>query len=259
MILTTEGGTELHDPEPGQLELAIAQLGLPGNGFAILAKSEHAYVQTTGSRADGFVVEFRDGSEATQVLSARTDLPLSEVTKVFLAYLRGGSWKQSLTWQAGYSATRSPRSARAGSRKAPTVILIVFFLIGSIACLFGAYSIASTRAFLAHSIEVPGQVVQMMDRGGTWSPIVEFADKAGVSRLLRSTQSTSPPLFFVGQEVSVVYDPSDPGFPLNAKINTFLELWGPTMFAFIFGGAFGGIALLVWIVIGRQRRVRGSA
>jgi hypothetical protein len=249
MELTTENGTTIREPSSSDLRSVLGRLGLPGNGFAILATSPQHYIQVAGSKADGYVVEYREGSEETHHSSTITDLPHQRMVDLLAAYLGGGSWKSMIQWQSGVRTKGSTTRSATGHK----ALVILFFVIGAISFASAAYLFYSTHQFLAQAVEVPGKVVRLVKNGGTYAPVVEYIDLQGQRRTLHSNQSSSPPAFFQGEEVKVLYDPGDSEFPLTAKISTFGQLWGTSLFAFVFGAGFGGVALAHWLVLFRRR------
>jgi len=102
MNLQTENGTSLAQPSAAQLADALDALGTRDNGFAILESADEHYLQTTGKRESGYVVEYREGSEQSHHQSVRTDIPHAQMVRVFQAYLAGEPWKQQLEWAAGF-------------------------------------------------------------------------------------------------------------------------------------------------------------
>ena len=254
MKLSTEDGVEIDSPGAEQLAGALARLGLPGNGYAILERSELHYIQTSGSRADGYVVEYREGDEATHRGSKRSDIAHAEMVKVFQAYRRGGDvWKRELEWQPGFArgGSRQRRALDGGSRW----MLGLFFLIGCIAISIAGYLAVDTQRFLQRATEVPGTVVRMVRRDSTSAAVVDYRDHSGEPHTLESVWSSSPPAFATGQRVTVLYDPQAADVALHARIRSFGELWGGALFASVFGAMFAGIPALIWITTrGRARR-----
>jgi len=248
--LTTEDGTVVLDPSSSGLQETLSRLGLPGNGYAVLESAESHYIQVTGSRADGYVAEYREGSEQTHHSSAVSNLTHQQMIDLLDSYRSGGSWKSSIDWRRGFA--RGPARARAS--RGHKAVVMLFACIGVVSIASSGYLGFTTRQFLQHAVEVPGKVVRLARSGNTYAPVVDYVDLAGHPRTLFSTSGSRPPSFFEGESVTVLYDPEDPAFPLGAKIKTFLQLWGATLFALIFGTAFSGIALLHWMFVFRKRR-----
>lgn len=251
MNLTTEDGTAIRDPTADELHAALDRLGLRGNGYAILEDSEQQYLQVAGSRADGYVAEYREGSEETHHSSAVSNLTHQQVLELLEAYRNGGSWKSMISWRRGMGAGSAGKSStKAGT--AQRTLLVLFFLIGAVSLGAAAYTAITTRQFLQHAVSVPGKVVRLS--AWSYAPTVEYVDLTGHSRTLVSTSGTRPPSFFKGESVRVLYDPADPQFPLSAKIASFHQLWGGVIFGLIFCVAFWGAALVYWILALRPRR-----
>lgn len=252
MELTTEDGTVVSKPSTQQLQAALAKLGLPGNGFAILATASQHYLQVAGSRADGYVAEYRDGSERSHHSSKETNLSHQQMVDLMSAYLNGGPWKALTGWQHGF-AKEGPTGRPSKGHRA---IVMLFFAIGGISLGASAYFAYTTHRFLQRAVEVPGKVTKMVRRGDqTYAPIVEYVDLTGQRRVLHSSFSSNPPSFYEGESVKVVYDPADSNFPLGARIRSFGQLWGATLFTLVFGAVFGGIAGAHWLVVFRRKSV----
>lgn len=250
MKLTTEDGTVVLDPSSSELQDALDRLGLRGNGYAVLEASEDHYLQVTGSRADGYLAEYREGSERTHHSSTTGDLTHQQMIDLLEAYRAGGSWKSSITWRAGFNDGR----ARWSPARAHKALVILFAFIGVVCVAGGAYLGVTLHQFLQRAVSVPGKVVRLSQSGRTYAPVVDYVDLAGHARTLVSATGSRPPAFFEGEPVTVLYDPADPAFPLGAKIGSFGQLWGATLFLLIFGAAFGGIALLHGLLVFRKRR-----
>ena len=130
-----------------------------------------------------------------------------------------------------------------------TVLFKDFTVIGFGMLLAGAYFQQKAADLVDVAEEAPGIVVAMERRsGGTRSPIVEWTDHTSTKRTLYSTVSSSPPRFFEGEQVIVLYDPSDPKYPVNARIKSTFEVWGIALFLFIFGGFFLFVTFVSWYV-----------
>ena len=98
--LETEHGTTLTNPSSGQIAQALSSLDGKSNAFAILARADQVYVQTSGSGSSGFVLEYRDGDEASHFQASNKSLPLDVIQDVFEKYAQGDSaWKESLVWE----------------------------------------------------------------------------------------------------------------------------------------------------------------
>jgi hypothetical protein len=256
MKLTTEDGTSIVEPSELELQATLARLGLPGNGFAIVASAPENYVQVAGSRADGYVVEYREGSENSHHTSEQSNIGHQQMSELLSAYIGGRTWKGMISWHQERVTSRASKPANRQTSVGYKATIILFFSIGATSLATGGYLLYATHHFLARAVEVPGKVTKMVQRGNTYAPVVAYVDLGGSPRVLHTSQSSSPPSFYEGENVQVVYDPADPKFPLNAKIRTFGELWGTALFALLFGGMFGGIALAVWLVLIGGKRAK---
>ncbi|MDJ0759635.1 MAG: hypothetical protein QNJ19_09550 [Woeseiaceae bacterium] len=90
--------------EPVTAELiarSIHSLTGEGDSFAILARDSQVYIQTSGGPKGGFILEYRDGSEAEHYASANTKLSADEVIRAMQRYLANDSrWKTDIDWES---------------------------------------------------------------------------------------------------------------------------------------------------------------
>ena len=111
----------------------------------------------------------------------------------------------------------------------------------------------SRHDFLKRAIETPGQVRRLERRNGYYYPIVTYTDKTGTPRTLYTDQGSSAPRYFEGEQLIVLYDPTDPQFPLHAMIKKFYELWlAPIAFGFM--GTIFVIVPVLWFISTKSRR-----
>ncbi|WP_161974791.1 DUF3592 domain-containing protein [Piscinibacter terrae] len=248
MKLTTEDGTTIRKPDSSQLKAALDRLGLPGNGFAILDAGRQRYVQVAGSRADGYVVEYREGSEDKHYSSTVTDMPHAQMVALLDGYLNGSEWKRMVAWRRGFG--RRPASRPAPS-KGSKVFLGLFFGAGVAALILSGYLAFDRHQFLQRALLVDGHVVRLTGRD-TYRAVVEYSDHLGQRHTLESTVGSHPAAYVEGEQVKVAYDPEDPAYLYNARIVGFQELWFGSVMALIFGIGFSGIPLAHWLL--RRRK-----
>tara|TARA_R110002096_G_scaffold54881_3_gene141403 strand:+ start:657 stop:1079 length:423 start_codon:yes stop_codon:yes gene_type:complete len=97
---------------------SINSLTGEGDSFAILEKSEQIYIQTSGGPEHGFVLEYRDGSEAQHYSCSNFELTADEVILAFQSYLSNdGKWRTELEWEPqvfDYSPSRQSSSLNYG-------------------------------------------------------------------------------------------------------------------------------------------------
>lgn len=118
-----------------------------------------------------------------------------------------------------------------------------FFIIALLgAALLGlaGYFINGTKNFLNTATQTEGTVIELVG-SDTKAPRVAFIDQNGNEHTYKSSVSSSPPSYYVGEKVTVYYDPSN----LNKiEIDGFASLWlGSTILAGI-----GGILFLIGAV-----------
>jgi hypothetical protein len=136
--------------------------------------------------------------------------------------------------------------------------------VGLVFILVGAGVSYSTYHFLQTALRAQGEVFDLAARRNTSSsssrstllyfPVVRFDAANGQKIIFESSTGTSPAAYEVGERVTIVYDPREPG---NASIESFFAFWFmPTLF-----GGLGSLLLAVgsgilWLPRRtRQRRV----
>lgn len=104
-------------------------------------------------------------------------------------------------------------------------ILANFFFAGF--CLWGVYAGYVSWTLEQGGEKTTGNVVRLQEsnssEGGccVYSPVIEFRAN-GQTYSFESGNASDPPTYDVGEEVSVLYDPANPG---TAQINSFFERW----------------------------------
>jgi hypothetical protein len=84
-------------------------------------------------------------------------------------------------------------------------------------------------------------LVHLVD-GNAYQPKITFTTQTGENVVLTFVGLSNPPLFRVGQEVPVVYDPSNPH---KARIRSFASLW----FASLLFGGLGSLFFLIALML----------
>jgi hypothetical protein len=116
--------------------------------------------------------------------------------------------------------------------------------VGLLLVLGAAWTVWSTKTWVAHAIEVPGSVIEMVrmrnsdNTGYMFAPVVRFQTREGRTIEFQSSLSSNPPGYRTGQTVSVLYDPDE---PRSAAIRGVFSLW----FMSIILGFIGSIFLIV--------------
>lgn len=135
----------------------------------------------------------------------------------------------------------SPRGQR--------VVGAIFALVGAGMLAGGLYWGWHTRQFLKTAATAPGVVVEMVASRGskstTYAPVYTFTDGQGVPHKIRSSSSSNPPSYSVGETVQVFYDPQNPE---SALLDGWFELWGGATIIGGMGSIFFAIGLLVALI-----------
>lgn len=118
------------------------------------------------------------------------------------------------------------------------LITSAFIGIGSVFVAIGVYLYHDTAQFTDNAVRVDGTVVELTRGNRVFYPVVQYTDHLGKERKLYSGSGTFPPNHYVGEEVTVLIDPTDPNFPLSAEIETNFHVWGAPVFLVAFGGFF---------------------
>jgi Protein of unknown function (DUF3592) len=120
-------------------------------------------------------------------------------------------------------------------------------LVGVSALTTSAIWLISIRKFKKSAARAKGRVTEKVyslgngDMGATYAPRFEFKTPEGESRSVLSATGSMPAGFRVGDEVRVLYDPSNPN---DAKIDSVMQLWFMPMLL----GIVGIVALGVWLI-----------
>ena len=133
--------------------------------------------------------------------------------------------------------------------------------IGLLLLVAAAWSVWSTKTWLARTLEVEGVVIEMVrmrdsdDKGYLFSPIVRFETADGETHEFQSGLRTYPPAYRTGEVVSVVYDPAVPG---AATIRGVLSLWFMPIILVFIGAIFFAIGVAMIAMSNWASRVLGE-
>ena len=124
-------------------------------------------------------------------------------------------------------------------------------------CAIAAYFGADTWRFVDKASHVDGTVVAL--KKGTFSqtwPIVAFETTSGARIRFQGNKPSRPsPRFPIGTRLDILYDEREPS---NARINTFIDMWGLTLVFGIIGLVFLALGTAV-LFLGRGRsRLNGT-
>ena len=127
------------------------------------------------------------------------------------------------------------------------LVFLIFPAVGLLLFVIGAVVWVRTRRFVAESFRVAGTVVGLSARRGhkggtTYSPVVEFATREGVTRQFTDPVSSRPAGYSVGQRVEVLYHYRDHD---RARLaSTFRLYFVPALLGFM-GLLFTGIGAII--------------
>jgi hypothetical protein len=145
----------------------------------------------------------------------------------------------------------------------PAVLLnrlgkFVLIPIGVLLLLGTAFSVWSTKAWLARTVEVRGAVIEMVrvrdrDSGGyLFTPLVRFETRDGKTIEFQSGLRTNPPAHHAGQTVPVLYDPDAPH---SAAIKGLFSLWLASIVLCFIGCVVLTIGTAMVLLSGRVARI----
>lgn len=123
--------------------------------------------------------------------------------------------------------------------------LLLLLNLTWVAMLGAAYYYGRTSwALSSGGAAAAGKVVALkespatQDSGVTYAPVIEYK-VAGRSYTYTSPNSSHPPAYTVGERVTLLYDPADPG---RARVDSWWELW-------LMPALLGGAALVIAVVV----------
>ena len=129
---------------------------------------------------------------------------------------------------------------------------IVFALVGSGLVAGGLVSFRNTSAFLETAVVVDGEVTEVREirrsGGPVYKPVVRYVDHHGTQRDYIAGFAANPPAYFAGERVELLYDPKDPKYPLNIRINDRFGLWSTAVGLTGFGLFFLLVVAATWFL-----------
>jgi Protein of unknown function (DUF3592) len=144
------------------------------------------------------------------------------------------------------------------------IVPALFGGVGLLLLLIGLLVFLRKRAFLSKAATVPGTVVALLTQAQrdlsldpelrnvglnptqydvevSFFPLVRFQTKQGQTVEFRSSVGSTSPAYFVGQQVTILYDPAN---PIKASISSFGSLWLSSLLLFGVGSLFTAIGVI---------------
>ena len=144
------------------------------------------------------------------------------------------------------------------NRKIPLLSILLPLALALPILIIGAVELAKVAQTVAASARATGTVVDnvletFQGDQTAYVPVVEFVPE-GSADAVRFTDDvgTDPPQFEVGEQVDVLYDPSN---PQDARVATWMRLWFSPMVVIAFGVLPVVVGGVVWVWL----RVRRSS
>ncbi len=224
-----------------ELRQALEVFGKGNSSFAVLGRQSQHYIQTARI-GQGFVVEFRNGSEDQHYSSKRTNLSQQEMTAVFLAYYEGReNWPTLLQWEPPLRSLRPrtpPRRQKLTTRRNAAIVLVAGIL-----SLFGAQiQRLQTEDLERHLGETTGVVLTAKTTGvrnrGNWLDVKVRYTVNG--KALVFDDRLSGVTYRPDDIVSVIYDARDPAG--TSQVGTAGDIWRGYYFLLVMSVGFGLVA-----------------
>lgn len=95
------------------------------------------------------------------------------------------------------------------------ILPFLFPFIGIIILIVEFVIIVQRRSFRKRAVRVQGRVVDVVNSGGYYHPVIEFQTKEGETYRITSDVGSYPPYRRKGDIVAVYYDPKNPEHFIN--------------------------------------------
>jgi hypothetical protein len=113
------------------------------------------------------------------------------------------------------------------------LVALILLCVGFALALIAGVIALRTESFINRSEATEGVVTELVpvsahnsdsssSSSTTYAPVFAFTTNDGRHLTVRSDSASNPPSFEVGDKVAVLYDPAA---PVNARIDTFGQLW----------------------------------
>ncbi|MGR3279095.1 DUF3592 domain-containing protein [Acaryochloris marina NIES-2412] len=149
-------------------------------------------------------------------------------------------------------------------------IRYIFWVVGILLMIGAFFFYQDTQKFLVEAASTEGTVIQMVaSKGGTdvsrqkfssvsgetYAPIVQFRDFSGTVIEFKSNFGSKPPQYEIGELVEVLYRIDAPE---QARIKSFLSLWGASLILGFMGSIFVVIGAFRMLLTPLRRMLCGS-
>lgn len=109
---------------------------------------------------------------------------------------------------------------------------------------FAGVIVIDTLQARAGAARAEGEVVDMVRlSGSSLAPVIRFTAANGETYEFRHRQGSNPPIWAVGDRVTVLHDAEDPE---RAAPDTFASAWLMPIMLLTFALIFGGVGVLMW-------------
>jgi hypothetical protein len=137
-------------------------------------------------------------------------------------------------------------------------VSIIFFIVGFVLLCVAGFLTWRTSRFTERAQSTTGTVTALVpdhNSNGktTYAPVFSFKAADGKTYSITSSASNNPPAFNVNDDVTVLYDPSNPS---GARIDSTFQLWGAPMILGSVGAFMVAMASVFTLTL---RRLAGGA
>jgi hypothetical protein len=102
----------------------------------------------------------------------------------------------------------------------------ITFATGIILLLISLYILKGSLAFLRNNKRATATVIEMLtvkdSDGDTYKPVFKFKTESKEEVIFKSSTSSRPPAWHVGEETTIIYDPSNPS---SARLMTYFGMF----------------------------------
>lgn len=237
-----------------ELRQALEMVGKGDSSFAVLGRERQHYIQTA-RLGQGFIVEFRNGSDDQHYSSKRTNLSQPEMIAVFLAYYEGReNWPTMLQWEPPLRSLRPAKQLR--PRKLATRRNAAIVFVAGILALLGSHLQHLQAEDLERNLgETTGLVLTAKETGvrnrGRWLDVKVRYTVDG--KALVFDDRLSGVTYRPDDVVPVIYDTRDPAG--TSQVGTAGDIWKGYYFLLVTSAGFGLVAGVLFILAQRRSSV----
>lgn len=142
-----------------------------------------------------------------------------------------------------------PTQAAQATSNGPDLAAAAALVVGPLCLVVGIILLVWNWIFLSDARSARGKVINLIETstsdGTSYKPEIQYAVPGGETYTRTTTWATNPPVYAVGDEVDVLYDPDDPGTMVPDSF------WSKWLMTLIFLGV-GNIFTIIGFVKARR-------